>query len=80
MSAACTHMGCIVAWNSQDRKLHCPCHAGTFTRYGAPTDGSGNYLRSLPRMNVQVQDGQVWVEVPTPPSSAVPIQSDDQKQ
>ncbi len=80
MSAACTHMGCIVAWNSQDRKLHCPCHAGTFTRYGAPTDGSGNYLRSLPRMDVRVQDGQVWVEVPTPPSSAVLVQSNDQEQ
>ena len=66
MSAACTHMGCIVAWNSQDRKLHCPCHSGAFTRYGAPTDGSQKYLRSLPRIEVQVQDGVVWVQVPAP--------------
>jgi Rieske Fe-S protein len=64
MSAACTHMGCIVAWNSQDRLLHCPCHAGAFTRYGAPAAGSQRYLRSLPRMQVQVRNGQVWVQVP----------------
>jgi Rieske Fe-S protein len=65
MSAACTHMGCIVAWNSQDRQLHCPCHTGAFTRYGAPAAGSWNYLRSLPRMQIQIHDGQVWVQVPT---------------
>ncbi len=64
MSAACTHMGCIVAWNSQDRLLHCPCHSGAFTRYGAPAAGSQRYLRSLPRLQVQVREGQVWVQVP----------------
>ncbi len=72
MSAACTHMGCIVAWNSQDRKLHCPCHGGAFTRYGAPTDGSQRYLRSLPRMRVQVRDGRVWVQVPAALSNIPP--------
>jgi|SRR5579859_1050614 len=70
MSAACTHMGCIVAWNSQDRNLHCPCHAGTFTRYGTPASGSQNYLRSLPRMQVRVQDGKVWVQAPATLSGA----------
>jgi len=70
MSAACTHMGCIVAWNSKDRLLHCPCHDGAFTRYGAPSDSGKRYLRSLPRMNVQIKDGQVWVQVPAALSSA----------
>lgn len=64
MSAACTHMGCIVAWNSQDRLLHCPCHDGAFTRYGAPSNSGKRYLRSLPRMEVQIRDGQVYVQVP----------------
>lgn len=64
MSAACTHMGCIVAWNSQDRLLHCPCHDGAFTRYGSPANSGKRYLRSLPRMEVQVRDGQVYVQVP----------------
>lgn len=66
MSAACTHMGCIVAWNSQDRLLHCPCHEGAFTPYGAPANTGKRYLRALPRMQVRVQDGQVWVQVPAP--------------
>jgi Rieske Fe-S protein len=65
MSAACTHMGCIVAWNGSDRNLHCPCHAGMFTRYGKVTDKSKSYTRALPRMEVRVQNGQVWVQVPT---------------
>lgn len=76
MSAACTHMGCILAWNNQDRKLHCPCHEGAFTRYGAPANGSQNYIRALPRMKVQVQDGQVWVQVPTPLAETPPPQTD----
>jgi nitrite reductase/ring-hydroxylating ferredoxin subunit len=77
MSAACTHMGCIVAWNSQDRQLHCPCHDGTFTRYGTPTTGSQKYLYSLPRMQVRVQDGQVWVQVPTALPSDPPARNGD---
>lgn len=64
MSAACTHMGCIVAWNGQDRLLHCPCHDGAFTRYGAPANSGKRYIRSLPRMEVQIRDGQVYVQVP----------------
>lgn len=76
MSAACTHMGCIVAWNSQDRKLHCPCHSGAFTRYGAPADAGQKYLRSLPRMQVQVREGQVWVQVPAPLADAAPSESE----
>lgn len=74
MSAACTHMGCIVAWNSQDRLLHCPCHDGAFTRYGAPSNSGKRYLRSLPRMEVQIFEGQVYVQVPAAlfPSDASP--------
>ncbi|HEY7350588.1 MAG TPA: Rieske (2Fe-2S) protein [Ktedonobacterales bacterium] len=77
MSAACTHMGCIVGWNSQDRQLHCPCHAGTFTRYGAPANGSQRYLRSLPRLQIQVRDGQVWVQTPAALSETPPEPSPD---
>ncbi len=72
MTAACTHMGCTVAWNSKDRELHCPCHGGAFTRYGSPAAGSQQYLRSLPRMQVQVHDGQVWVQVPAAIAEASP--------
>ncbi len=68
MSAACTHMGCIVQWQSSDRKYHCPCHGGLFTEYGKPDKGAGSlvqYLTSLPRLDTMVdQDGKIFVKVP----------------
>src|SRR5579885_190162 len=65
MSAACTHMGCIVQWSDSDRLFHCPCHGGIFTRYGNPaTAGHLRYLTSLPRLNTKVVNGEVYVQVP----------------
>ncbi|GAC1350973.1 MAG: hypothetical protein NVSMB27_38630 [Ktedonobacteraceae bacterium] len=67
MSAACTHMGCIVQWQDSDRKYHCPCHGGLFTEYGKVDNGAWGvpYLYALPRLNTKIIDGHVCVEVPT---------------
>ncbi|MGH2508750.1 MAG: ubiquinol-cytochrome c reductase iron-sulfur subunit [Ktedonobacteraceae bacterium] len=64
VSAACPHKGCIVQWQA-DRKFHCPCHGGVFTEDG----GIDHYmssltLDSLPRLDVLVQDGQIYVRMP----------------
>lgn len=65
MSAACTHMGCIVQWNDTDRHFHCPCHGGMFTEYGNPAAGGHlRYLASLPRLNTKVENGEIFVQVP----------------
>ncbi len=66
MSAACTHMGCIVQWQDSDRKFHCPCHGGLFTEYGKVDVAASpiRYLRALPRLNTKVENGNVYVEVP----------------
>lgn len=75
VSAACTHMGCIVQWQNSDRKFHCPCHGGLFSEYGKTDKGSPiRYLAPLPRMRTMVVeakmvdgklvDGKVFVEVP----------------
>jgi glycine/D-amino acid oxidase-like deaminating enzyme/nitrite reductase/ring-hydroxylating ferredoxin subunit len=34
LSAACTHMGCTVAWNEAERSWDCPCHGSRFTPEG----------------------------------------------
>ncbi len=76
VSAACTHMGCIVQWQGTDRKFHCPCHGGIFTEYGKSDKASAiSYLRPLPRLDVLIDpDGTVKVRVPavpTPPTTSL---------
>jgi len=39
LSAACSHMGCIVQWNSAERSWDCPCHGSRFALDGSVLHG-----------------------------------------
>jgi Rieske Fe-S protein len=70
LSAACTHMGCLTAWNDSARTFDCPCHGGRFLENGQPSPASPIAYRPLPRIAAKVENGQVWVLAPAPGSTA----------
>ena len=38
----CTHLGCIVRWDSANRRFKCPCHEASFDDLGNPVGGPVN--------------------------------------
>jgi cytochrome b6-f complex iron-sulfur subunit len=56
----CTHQGCMVDWEGDEDRFHCPCHGSIFDRHGEVTSGPAG--RPLDLMIVRVQqDGGVLV-------------------
>lgn len=66
LSAACTHMGCLVQWHDTDRHFHCPCHGGLFAENGTAVvaPGAKDALLPLPRLDTKVEHGKVYVRIP----------------
>jgi Rieske Fe-S protein len=59
-SQKCTHLGCVVYFESDPGRWHCPCHEGNFdTRTGAVI--SGPPTRPLGRIDLKIRDGDmIW--------------------
>ncbi|MDM7954687.1 MAG: cytochrome b6-f complex iron-sulfur subunit [Cyanobium sp. CZS 25K] len=39
LNAICTHLGCVVPWNSSENKFICPCHGSQYDPEGAVVRG-----------------------------------------
>ena len=59
-SQKCTHLGCVVFYEHDQQRWHCPCHEGNFdARTGAVL--SGPPTRPLGRIDLEVRDdGMIW--------------------
>ena len=59
-SQKCTHLGCVVTWNSAADQMLCPCHDGVFDgRTGLVLAGPPQ--RPLGRIEIEERaDGMVW--------------------
>ncbi|MFP5488978.1 MAG: ubiquinol-cytochrome c reductase iron-sulfur subunit [Acidimicrobiia bacterium] len=58
-SQKCTHLGCVVYYESDHDRWHCPCHEGNFEAATGQVI-SGPPLRPLGKIDVEVRDGVVW--------------------
>jgi Rieske Fe-S protein len=59
-SQQCTHLGCVVYYEAEAKRWHCPCHEGNFDeRTGAVI--SGPPPRPLGRIDTEIRDdGVIW--------------------
>lgn len=58
-SQKCTHLGCVVYYQPDEQRWHCPCHEGNFDAVTGQVV-SGPPTRPLGRIDVEVRDGAVW--------------------
>ncbi|MEX0665757.1 MAG: Rieske (2Fe-2S) protein [Acidimicrobiia bacterium] len=58
-SQKCTHLGCVVTYQVDERRLFCPCHDGVFD----PATGvvlAGPPPLPLGRIDIEERNGVVW--------------------
>ena len=59
-SQKCTHLGCVVYFESDAGRWHCPCHEGNFEASTGEVI-SGPPTRPLGRIDVEIRDdGMIW--------------------
>ena len=64
LNAVCTHLGCVVPWNSAENKFMCPCHGSQYNSEGKVVRGPAP--RSLALAKLEENDNKVilkeWTE------------------
>jgi cytochrome b6-f complex iron-sulfur subunit len=59
LSRVCTHLGCLVDYQKDKKRLLCPCHAGTYDLSGNVT--SGPPPKPLQQFPVKVEGDSVFI-------------------
>ena len=64
LNAICTHLGCVVPWNSGENKFICPCHGSQYDPEGAVVRGPAPLPLALAHVAVQGERVQLstWSE------------------
>ena len=65
VSAGCTHLGCIVTWDEENKIFKCPCHDGRYDAEGKVI--SGPPPAPLQRHKTKVEDGRILLSTVTVP-------------
>jgi Rieske Fe-S protein len=65
ISAACSHLGCIVTWDEEQKLFKCPCHDGSYDMAGRVV--SGPPPRPLKRHKTKIEDGKIFLATDTVP-------------
>jgi cytochrome b6-f complex iron-sulfur subunit len=61
LSAVCTHLGCLTAWNQELGIIKCPCHGSEFKSTGVKIEGPAP--KPLPWLKTWVNDdGDLMVD------------------
>ncbi len=70
ISAACSHLGCIVTWEEEQKIFKCPCHDGSYDAEGKVI--SGPPPRPLRRHKTKIEDGRILLATETVPYGGDP--------
>jgi Rieske Fe-S protein len=65
ISAGCTHLGCIVTWDEDQKIFKCPCHDGRYDADGKVV--SGPPPAPLKRHKTKIEDGRIFLATETVP-------------
>ncbi len=63
ISAACSHLGCIVTWDEEEKNFKCPCHNGIYDPEGRVV--SGPPPEALRRHKTKIEDGIILLSTET---------------
>jgi len=63
LSRKCTHLGCAIAWDEEQKLFACPCHASTFAENGTVLKTPAP--RPLDQHPLVIEKGQVKIDIKT---------------